>query len=122
MHLDHAEPGASLASNLASMDLHNTHSVATASSHLYEQREVPGKGIGTFAIAPIAAGARVISEAPLFAIHEDADILEVYRTVKALSDEDSSRFWALAASTRPMRDPKWIEELQSSYEGGLFHA
>lgn len=122
MHLDHTGTGDSLASNLASMSLHNTLSVANSSNHLYEEREVPGKGIGTFTIGLIAAGTRVISEAPLFTIHEDADILEVYRTVKALSVEDSSRFWALAASTRPMRDPQWIEELRSSYKGALFHA
>lgn len=85
----------------------------------YEERAIPGKGIGIFATKHIPAGARVLCEAPLFVMPEDADIVEVHKTISNLSDGEKSSFFSLARSIEPHVDDDWIDQLFAAYDGSL---
>lgn len=114
LQLDCTNEDTDMALNLSVISLGN-HQPST--TQLLEEREVPGKGIGVFAIRHIASGTRVLSEEPFLSMSDEEDPLELYRTVSSLSDEAKSQFWALAASTEPFEDDDWIDQLQSSCQG-----
>lgn len=86
--------------------------LAPPDEDLYEEREVPGKGIGVFSRLHIPSGSRLLAESPMFVLPDDASILELHRAVECLPGQDQERFWSLAASCKYRKSREWISGLR----------
>lgn len=108
-----------LAHDMSTMEL-NRHQKTNDTppwDYWFEAREIPNKGVGAVAIRTIPSGTRIICEAPLLALPEDADILELYQTISGLSPAEQKSFWSLAACTKVHKEVDWTLVLRSSYQG-----
>lgn len=69
-----------------------------------------------FATRTIPSGTRIVCEAELFTLPEDANIFDVYRAVTACSPEAQREYYNLAACSHK-NDMDWGSELRTSYTG-----
>ncbi|PNS21469.1 N-lysine methyltransferase SMYD2-B [Sphaceloma murrayae] len=86
-------------------------------SDLLVVRSTPHAGLGLFALAPIPAGTRLISERPLVSLPDMADLPDLHAQVSALPPSRSQLFWSLAAYRRRHEEVDWIPAMRASYSG-----
>lgn len=91
--------------------------VVPVPTSLYQEGPSHAGGLGAFAIAPIPSGTRILCEPPLFTLPDDEDPIACYMVIRALSPDQQAAFWALASSTKPIRDRDWVDGLRQACNG-----